>query len=130
MAQSDDTTAQFQSDYFELKSYSGKNCNYSVLKVIGADVVDSKNFSDIKNDYLDNWASLSDIVGTNQIVLDLSEVKEIKYEGLRMIETFNRLYRANCGYDLTLVGCQPPVKKLLNISHLEKALNVLDVGDL
>lgn len=62
--------------------------------------------------------------GTQNIVLNLSEVKYVDSSGLSAILTANRLC-SGAGGVLVISNVNPHVEKLIKISHLDSVLHVL-----
>jgi anti-sigma B factor antagonist len=66
--------------------------------------------------------------GTQNLVLNLSEVKYVDSSGLSAILTANRLC-SGAGGVLVISNVNPHVEKLIKISHLDSVLHVMPTED-
>ncbi len=80
--------------------------------------LDASNASELKSEIV-----LLNKKGVNKIALDLSKTKYCDSSGLSAILIGNRLCKDSSGV-FTIFGLQPNVKKLIQISQLDKVLSI------
>ncbi len=90
---------------------------YSIVNS-NVDKLDYSNSAELKSELL-----LLNKNGVNSIVLDLSKTKYCDSSGLSAVLIGNRLCK-DSGGTFVLSGLQPSVLKLIQISQLDKVLNV------
>lgn len=91
---------------------------YTVIKP-KEEKIDSRISAQLKGEFIQLNAQ-----GTQNIVLNLGEVKYVDSSGLSAILTANRLC-SGAGGVLVISNVNPHVEKLIKISHLDSVLQVL-----
>ncbi|MGV6861250.1 MAG: STAS domain-containing protein [Putridiphycobacter sp.] len=91
--------------------------NYYLIRS-NVEKLDASNASELKSEIL-----LLNKKGINNMILDLSESKYCDSSGLSAILIGNRLCKDSSG-TFAICGLQANVEKLINISQLDKVLNI------
>ncbi|HIP37479.1 MAG TPA: anti-sigma factor antagonist [Crocinitomix sp.] len=89
-----------------------------ILITSNVEKLDASNAPDLKSELV-----LLNKNGVNKIVLDLSLTKYCDSSGLSAILIGNRLCKDSSGV-FVILGLQPNVKKLIQISQLDKVLSI------
>lgn len=99
-----------------------KNEKY-ILLTLEEGNLDSKISSSLKSELVIFGAE-----GFRNIILDLSNVKNMDSSGLSSLLTANRVCQRSGG-SFVLTGIQPAVEQLISVSQLDKSLHIVPTKD-
>lgn len=98
-----------------------KKNNFAIVKV-GVEKLDTMVAPDLKSEFV-----LLEKSGAKNVIVDLTETKYCDSSGLSALLVGNRLFKENG--KLIILGLQPNVKKLIEISQLHNVLNIVETVD-